>query len=790
MYGVVGILILILSAFLFKKAAGTLSILKLNIINMLFYSMLVFQGIGTCIVAFGFREHYLLKKVLHESSFYKGYIALVIASLLLPLIIMIINKVKNFNIEKEYDKYLKKEVLKANDTRIFKGILMLTIIGVLAVVYILYYIGYIPLIEMFLGRLDFAVERINISRGFAGNEYIKNLLGLLMVPFLSYISYAYMRTYKTKKWKIVTLILVICSIILKTSDFSKSPVIMYIAGFILIEIIMNKISFKKIIAFSSIGAIIIIGSYTAISGYSGKYLSLTNGPLSRTLMTQTGTMFLHFDAFQEKEDYLMGQSFPSEFDIFNKFEKHDIRSGRVVMEKYNKSAVQKGIAGVMNTIYIGEAYANFGFVGVVMSTIWIAIVVGFCVKKLIASKKNPLNIAVYTQISMLLVLCFQGGVIDYFYNISILFILMIYLILFIFVEREKEFQLTKKILYINFVDLDSTTSGSSVRPKKIYDEFIKSKFKVTMLTGIQNKYKLRWKKCIEFFKIIQKNEYDICYIEPPAGPIFNICDHMLILYISFIKKIPTSLFYRDAYWKLSDWYDVQGIKRFILISMHKFELIIFRISCKKIYFASESVSLEFPFKNRDVLSPGCEDKKVKRKDYISNECIYVGGVSERYGTVTLLEAFRIINEEYKKEIKLNLLCREVIDIISKYKEKKWVDLYLGLSGEALIPIYTKSDIAIIPFQKERYMDYAIPIKLLEYIENEIPIVSTNCNEVKKFIENYQIGEISEDNPKALADAIIEMYNQKLNQYGKNIMKAKKDNLWNKKIEKIYLDLVY
>ena len=127
-------------------------------------------------------------------------------------------------------------------------------------------------------------------------------------------------------------------------------------------------------------------------------------------------------------------------------------------------------------------------------------------------------------------------------------------------------------------------------------------------------------------------------------------------------------------------------------------------------------------------------------------------VSERYGTEILLEAFNIVNSEYNKNVKLNLVCRDEIEIISKYKNKNWLNLHLGLSGEELLPIYNKSDIAIIPFKKERYMDYAIPIKLLEYIENEIPIVSTNCNELEKFINKYKIGKVTKDKPSELAES--------------------------------------
>ena len=51
----------------------------------------------------------------------------------------------------------------------------------------------------------------------------------------------------------------------------------------------------------------------------------------------------------------------------------------------------------------------------------------------------------------------------------------------------------KNILYITFVDFNEQKSGSSVRPKKIYDTFLEEGYKVTLLTGLQNRMKERWK---------------------------------------------------------------------------------------------------------------------------------------------------------------------------------------------------------------------------------------------------------------------------------------------------------
>ena len=51
--GFVVILVLLLSAHLFKKAAGTLKIGKMNIISFAFYNLLIFTCAGSMVILFG-----------------------------------------------------------------------------------------------------------------------------------------------------------------------------------------------------------------------------------------------------------------------------------------------------------------------------------------------------------------------------------------------------------------------------------------------------------------------------------------------------------------------------------------------------------------------------------------------------------------------------------------------------------------------------------------------------------------------------------------------------------------
>lgn len=329
--------------------------------------------------------------------------------------------------------------------------------------------------------------------------------------------------------------------------------------------------------------------------------------------------------------------------------------------------------------------------------------------------------------------------------------------------------MNKNILYITFVDFAEQKSGSSVRPKKMYEAFNNMGIKVKLLEGQQNRKYERWKRVIKYFKEIKKNSYDACYVEPPSGPIFNLCDHLLMIYISKIKKIPVGVFYRDAFWKLSEHYSKKELKAKLIVLMHKFDWKVIKYVSKVLYVPSKTFSDYFEFDNKVILMPGAE----KIEDLAvgeDNTFIYVGGVDGLYGSSLLLDSFKMAYEK-NNLIRLNLVCREENDVIRKYKNEEWLNLFIGKSGKnELKEIYDKSKYSIVTLLPGVYSNLAVPIKLFEYISYEKPIVSTNCLEIEKIIKKYNIGKIANADEKSLSEAILNMVNNedKYNEYKHNI----------------------
>lgn len=87
--------------------------------------------------------------------------------------------------------------------------------------------------------------------------------------------------------------------------------------------------------------------------------------------------------------------------------------------------------------------------------------------------------------------------------------------------------------------------------------------------------------------------------------------------------------------------------------------------------------------------------------------------------------------------------------------------------------------------------YALPNKIFDYIQAETPVICADLPEMRKIVENYNVGKVfSGNNPKDLADLILNLcLNQnKLFEYSHNCRKAKTILNWEieeKKLIEIY-----
>ena len=357
-----------------------------------------------------------------------------------------------------------------------------------------------------------------------------------------------------------------------------------------------------------------------------------------------------------------------------------------------------------------------------------------------------------------------------------------------------------KLLYLTYIPLDKAPkTGSSVRPLKMKAAFESLDIDLRTIGGISNDLLIRAKAVAEIRRVIRTWRPDACYIEPPAGPLFYAGDVEVIKYLHR-KGIPVSLFYRDAYWKYPE-YSEEGklsaktkIKKFIIKQMQLHQWRVFRKNVDLIYFPSETMSENFDCPAKDTLPPGTFVPAAKKKEDLSVplQFIFVGGAARNHGTHLTIEAFARLNSSGTLA-KLFYICpKDQWDSLGIDGEQygEWLEVIHTSGDENLIPYYEKADIAILTAPRTFYRDFAVPVKLFEYISFLKPILVTDCTETAKIVRDNAVGWVAKDDAESVLRELRDICGkpEKILAVREGLEKARDENLWSRRAQKVVHDL--
>lgn len=412
----------IYSLYFFYKASGSLNPGKFNIITVTGGLFFLQTFIGIVLIVFGLDKHYTLNKLLNrdESIAITFYVVMGVA-VLLPAMIYLFLRLFKVDSHRDYAAFLRK------DTQYFdSGILFWMVVGAsvvcmgLLMVY-LTKVGYIPLIKLFFHDESFnmGAERVRNANITVINDIITNIMIHLAIPVMAYFTFTCAISSKKPKWWILAVILFGASLIVKTYNFAKAPVIYFFMVYLFILIYYRGgIKARWMFLFAGFGVAVLLMFYS-ISGASTDLTDIYNGIWGRSFFTQVGTLSYNFDLFPNYVPYLGGRSFGKLLlPLFGFESSAQIRSGRVLMEIYGSESVYSGTAGVMNSIFLGEAYANFGWGGLLFSVIWIALLMAGLFTIVIKMRKTPAMITLFAYFTVYFATATQGGFIDFIYNIG------------------------------------------------------------------------------------------------------------------------------------------------------------------------------------------------------------------------------------------------------------------------------------------------------------------------------------------------------------------------------------
>lgn len=356
-----------------------------------------------------------------------------------------------------------------------------------------------------------------------------------------------------------------------------------------------------------------------------------------------------------------------------------------------------------------------------------------------------------------------------------------------------------KVLYITFIDLDGDIrSGSSMRPVKMLEAFQELGVELQVLSGMNNQRKLRRRNIAELRTRLNTWRPDLCYIEPPSGPMF--CREDLKLIKDLHKAgIPIALFYRDAYWKYPEYYLdkdsplADRLKHRIVRSMQKKQWRFFEKNIDVLYFPSKTMAEIFD--HEDILPPGSFYPNYREKTKVGRpmQFIFVGGAHKNHGTFLTIDAFRLANQD-SIIAKLFYICpKEQWESLrlDKNVDTNWLEVIHAAGDEELRPYYERADVAILAAPRTFYRDFAVPTKIYEYFSYGKPILVTNCTETARIIEETYAGWVTNDDVLSVTSEIKSICNntEELLYRKKMAQKARSENLWVRRAETVINDLL-
>ncbi len=293
-----------------------------------------------------------------------------------------------------------------------------------------------------------------------------------------------------------------------------------------------------------------------------------------------------------------------------------------------------------------------------------------------------------------------------------------------------------KILYITFIDFGVKTSGSSVRPQKMYEAFLKRGHDVFLVKGddfITHDNSGHKKSVAEANAWLDNNTPDICYVENATHPLFLKEDRKLIKRVHEMG-IPVGYFYRDFYYRYPELYGPgKGLRNKLI---YHYTLPLFRRDEKFLsknadilYVPTDDACKVFSHPDARKLPPAGEIRESSFND--SKMSLYIGGIATGYGFDAMLKAYDCLNASGMGDYPLTVVCREaelaLLGVTREDLEREHPYLTIAhASGDELKKYYDMAAVCVVPKENDPYNHVTVSIKLYEYFSFGKPFISRPC----------------------------------------------------------------
>jgi len=205
--------------------------------------------------------------------------------------------------------------------------------------------------------------------------------------------------------------------------------------------------------------------------------------------------------------------------------------------------------------------------------------------------------------------------------------------------------------------------------------------------------------------------------------------------------IPLGLFYRDIYWRFPEygatlpWWKARAAKLFYWYDLFQYQRLLDRL-----YLPSMAMAGQVPWVDRAcmaALPPGFVDRPFAFRPSAALRLLYVGGLGVHY---QMHELFRAL--EHLPQIEFTLCTRESEwhAVRHEYPLPAAGNIrVVHRSGSDLVELFAEADLCMLFVKPHPYRDFAMPLKLYEYIGAGKPVIASDQTLGADFVQSQGIG---------------------------------------------------
>lgn len=280
-------------------------------------------------------------------------------------------------------------------------------------------------------------------------------------------------------------------------------------------------------------------------------------------------------------------------------------------------------------------------------------------------------------------------------------------------------------------DLTINNRAPSRRMKAIKEDFNSMNIKFVCISGTRSN---RMRLSLKLLFSENKKEINRIYVESSNSGLL-LSEALLLLFFK-LKKIPISVFIRDAYPLFLKGWIHQNINGTIANILWFISICFYKRIASILYFPAEGLRELINFKNKHLLPPAI-DVNWKLKTIKENSIFYTGGLKGPY----LIEPILMACDELSKEISLTLTiyCRENDrDALKKWESKKWINI----EHKVIEELDFQPEIGVMSSNR-KYQSLTRSVKLMDYIRMGMPVVISDSSANTKFLTKHKIGLVAD-----------------------------------------------